>query len=178
MQYRRSNIPGATYFFTVVTYNRQRIFETPETLSLLRHSFRYVKDKHPFDIDAIVVLPDHLHCLWTLPLNDADFSTRWRLVKSHFSRYCSSTYKQEQSSSRLKKGEQTIWQRRFWEYQIRDEHDFAKHADYIHYNPVKHGLVKLPSDWPYSSFHRCVEQGIYQKDWGGGVVDSIDYIGE
>ncbi len=129
----------------------------------------------PFIVDAIVVLPDHLHCIWTLPDNDADFSTRWRLIKSEVSRHCSEGYKRQRSSSRLAKGEQAIWQRRFWEHQIRDDRDFAQHVDYIHYNPVSHGLVAAPKDWRYSSFHRYVRGGIYPEDWGAdgqAIVDS------
>lgn len=124
MQYRRATTPGATYFFTVVTYNRQHLFKTEPTIQLLRQSFLTVKQRHPFDIDAIVVLPDHLHCLWTLPEGDADFSTRWRLIKTYFSRHCPEQYKHKRSLARFKKKEQAIWQRRFWEHQIRNERDF------------------------------------------------------
>jgi putative transposase len=166
MQYRRAQTPGATYFFTVVTYQRQTLFGFPETVELLRQSFRLVKRRHPFVIDAMVVLPDHLHCIWTLPQEDADFSMRWRLIKSDFSRHCPDLYKRKKSASRIKKREQAIWQRRFWEHQIRDERDFARHVDYIHYNPVSHGLVKAPKDWEYSSFHRYVRDGCYPIDWG------------
>ncbi|WP_458789442.1 REP-associated tyrosine transposase [Adonisia turfae] len=151
MQYRRFRREGGTYFFTVVAYNRQQLFETPEMVELLRASFRKVKQRHPFTIDAIVILPDHLHCLWTLPQGDANFSTRWRLIKSEFSRHCPEEYKQLRSLARYKKQEQTVWQRRFWEHLIRNEDDFARHVEYIHYNPVKHGLVQNPHDWPYSS---------------------------
>lgn len=153
MQYRRDKTPGATYFFTVVTYDRQRIFGSDETVGLLREAFRYVKRRHPFEIDAIVVLPDHIHCLWTLPAMDADYSTRWRLIKGHFSRYCPSKYRKPLSSARIKKKEQAVWQRRFWEHRIRDNRDYTNHVNYIHRNPVKHGLVTTPTDWPYSSIH-------------------------
>ncbi|MEA5465830.1 REP-associated tyrosine transposase [Leptothoe sp. PORK10 BA2] len=179
MQYRRATTPGATYFFTVVTYNRQRLFATDETIQLLRYAFHRVKQSHPFDIDAIVILPDHLHCLWTMPDGDADFSTRWRLIKTDFSRHCPELYKRRRSLSRYQKKEQAIWQRRFWEHQIRDERDFVRHVDYIHYNPVSHRLVSAPCDWPYSSFHRYVEQGVYSKDWGASEdLDLADGIGE
>lgn len=166
MQYRRAKTAGATYFFTVVTYQRQRLFSQPETIGLLRQSFRTVKQNHPFTIDAIVVLPDHLHCIWTLPSEDADFSQRWRLIKSEFSRHCPQQFKRQPSSSRLSKGEQAIWQRRFWEHEIRDELDFKSHVEYIHYNPVHHRLVEAPKDWTYSSFHRYVQDGFYAVDWG------------
>ncbi|NJL38970.1 MAG: transposase [Leptolyngbyaceae cyanobacterium SM1_4_3] len=177
MQYRRAKTAGATYFFTVVTYQRQRLFHQPEMVDLLRSAFRTVKARFPFAIDAIVVLPDHLHCLWTLPEGDADFSKRWRLIKSEFSRHCPDVYKQQRSASRLDKGEQAIWQRRFWEHQIRDERDFAQHVDYVHYNPVGHRLVMAPRDWVYSSFHRYVQDGWYSLDWGAeGKVEFEDGI--
>lgn len=158
MKYRRAQTPGATYAFTLVTYNRQPIFQSPETINILRQSFRVVKKQHPFHIDAIVILPDHLHCLWTLPENDANFSTRWRLIKSHFTRHCPEQDKQPRSFSRFKKKEQAVWQRRFWEHQIRNDDDFNRHVDYIHFNPVKHGYVKTPYEWPYSSFQRHINQ--------------------
>lgn len=166
MHYRRTKTPGATYFFTVVTHQRQHIFREAQTIALLRTAFRTVKAKHPFTIDAIVVLPDHLHCLWTLPEEDANFSTRWRLIKSEFSRHCPDPYKRQCSKSRQSKGEQAVWQRRFWEHRIQDESDLIQHVDYIHYNPVKHGLVEAPKDWAYSSFHRFVREGVYAEDWG------------
>ncbi len=121
---------------------------------------------HPFSIDAIVILPDHLHCLWTLPETDANFSTRWRLIKSYFSRKCDIQYQGEISESRQKKQEKAIWQRRYWEHFIKDEQDFINHVEYIHYNPVRHGYVTAVKDWQYSSFHRYVEKGIYDQDWG------------
>ncbi|MGB3495818.1 MAG: transposase [Elainellaceae cyanobacterium] len=171
MRYRRTTTPGATYFFTVVTYQRQNLFHDTETIATLREAFHTVKLNHPFTIDAIVVLPNHLHCIWTLPPGDADFSTRWRLIKSTFSRHCPQRYKQVRDSSRLHKKEQAIWQRRFWEHQIRDERDFENHVNYIHYNPVHHRFVNRPNDWLYSSFHRYVEMGIYDVDWGSeGVI--------
>jgi putative transposase len=172
MEYRRATTPGATYFFTVVTYNRQRLFEHPDTVQLLRAAFHHVKQRHPFTLDAMVVLPDHLHCLWTLPFDDANFSTRWRLIKAEFSRHCPEQYKRRRSLSRLKKQEQAVWQRRFWEHQVRKEADFQHYLDYIHYNPVGHQLVESPKDWPYSSFRRYVSQGWYSEDWGAnGVIE-------
>ncbi|MGK7882855.1 MAG: transposase [Crocosphaera sp.] len=166
MQYRRAKTPGATYFFTLVTYRRRPILGESENIDLLREAFRYVIKKHPFKIDAIVILPEHLHCLWTLPENDANFSTRWRLIKSYFSRKCRAYYQGNMTLSRTKKGEKAIWQRRFWEHQIRDNRDFINHVEYIHYNPVHHGLVNAPKDWSYSSFHRYVEAGVYDVMWG------------
>jgi putative transposase len=170
MQYRRSTTQGVTYFFTLVTHQRRPFLCHPANISLLREAFRYVKAEHPFHIDAAVVLPDHLHCLWTLPDGDHNFSSRWRLIKSYFSRGCNPVYRLPPSTSRRKKQEQAVWQRRFWEHQIRDERDFIQHVEYIHYNPVKHGLVSAPRDWPYSSFHRYVRCGVYPADWGTGKV--------
>ncbi len=166
MQYRRAKTSEATYFFTVVTHNRRKILCEPENVDLLRNAFRYVMKQHPFKIDAIVILPEHLHCLWTLPENDADFSNRWRLIKSYFSRQCQDKYQGKISTSRQHKGEKAVWQRRFWEHQIRDERDLVSHVEYIHYNPVRHGLVNAPKDWPYSSFHRYVQNEIYDLMWG------------
>ena len=128
----------------------------------------------PFEIEAMVVLPDHLHCMWTLPEGDADFSERWRRIKGRFSRQCVAEYQQPVSVSRSRKGEKAVWQRRFWEHQIRDEVDFSNHVDYIHYNSVKHGLVGTPRDWPYSSFHKYVCDGIYPEDWGAEISPNLD----
>ncbi|MGK7922296.1 MAG: transposase [Trichodesmium sp.] len=166
IEYRRAKTPGATYFFTVVTYNRQKILCKPENVDLLRKAFRYVMEKHLFKIDAVVILPDHIHSLWTLPENDADVSTRWRLIKSYFSRKCYSQYEEKNSTYRQHKKEKNVWQRRFWEHQIRGDSDFTNHIKYIHYNPVHHGLVTAPSYWEYSSFHRYVKAGIYDQTWG------------
>ena len=146
----------------------------PDNVALLREAFRKVMEQHPFQIDAAVILPDHLHCLWTLPPGDADFSTRWRLIKSYFSRHCGESCAGPVSASRQRKQEKAVWQRRFWEHQIRDEVDFARHLEYIHYNPVKHGLVESPLDWEYSSFHRYVRQGIYNSEWGAEEVVSFE----
>ena len=132
----------------------------------LRDAFRYVMERHPLIIDAVFILPDHLHCMWTLPENDQDFSTRWRLIKSYFSRKCQVSFQEKMTLSRQQKGEKAIWQRRFWEHQIRDDRDFINHVEYIHYNPVHHGLVNAPKDWQYSSFHRYVEAGVYDVMWG------------
>ncbi|WP_346291681.1 REP-associated tyrosine transposase [Sphaerothrix gracilis] len=148
----------------VVTYNRQHLFQSDKTVQLLRQAIHTVKQRYPFDIDAIVLLPDHLHCIWTLPEGDANFSTRWRLIKTDFSRHCPENYKCQRSLARYKKKEQAIWQRRFWEHQIRDQEDFERHVDYIHYNPVRHQLVDAPRKWPHPSFHRYVEQGCYSDD--------------
>ena len=162
--YRRYRIEGGTYFFTVNLAERNRTLLT-EHIGILREAFREVKEAHPFKIDAIVILPDHLHTIWTLPNGDHDFSQRWRQIKSAFSREIA---KEERiSQSRLRKQERGIWQRRFWEHVVRDKEDFNRHVDYIHINPVKHGYVKKVADWPYSSFHQYVRLGILPVDWAG-----------
>ena len=166
MRYRRAQIKGGTYYFTLVTNNRAQFLTKSENISLLRYSFKYVKKRHPFKIDAIVIMPDHLHSIWTLPEGDNNFSKRWRLIKSNFTMKCKEKNIYVPDKSRRIKKEQAVWQRRFWEHLIRDEKDYLKHVEYIHYNPVKHGYVTAPIDWHYSSFHKFVQQGIYNKDWG------------
>ena len=166
MQYRRAQIKGGTYFFTVVTYNRRKFLCQPSSIERLRASIGTVMKTYPFKIDAIVILPDHIHCIWTLPAGDHDFSTRWRLIKSRFTQAIKANFNEIVSPSRRQKQEQAVWQRRFWEHLIRDERDFNHHIDYIHFNPVKHGLVKAPKDWRYSSFYRYVQAGWYDEDWG------------
>lgn len=161
-QYTRAYVPGGTFFFTVALLERKQRLLT-DHVDLLREAFRKVHQKRPFHIDAIVVLPDHLHCVWTLPPDDPDFSTRWRLIKTAFVRGIPTG--ERLSPRRQRVGERGIWQRRFWEHMIRDERDFATHLDYVHYNPVKHGHVQRVADWPHSSFHRYVHEGVYSLDW-------------
>ncbi|MDR3415700.1 MAG: transposase [Nevskia sp.] len=162
-RYIRAFVPGGTFFFTVALLERRKSLLT-EHIDLLRQSFVEVRSARPFRVDAIAVMPDHLHCLWTLPPGDADFSMRWHAIKTAFSRGIEPG--ERRSERRWKKNERGIWQRRFWEHTIRDECDFERHADYIHFNPVKHGHVPRTADWPFSSFHRYVERGIYSPDWG------------
>lgn len=163
-RYVRALIPGGSFFFTVALLERQRTLLV-DHIDDLRAAFRQVRAERPFHIDAIVILPDHLHCIWQLPPDDADFSTRWRRIKSVFSR--SIDPGERLSERRRAKGERGIWQRRFWEHSLRDERDFAAHIDYIHFNPVKHGHVTRVIDWPHSSFHRYVKAGVYPEDWAG-----------
>ena len=177
MQYRRTCTPGGCYFFTVVTEGRRPVFDNEKTVGLLREAFRIVKMNRWFRIDAIVVLPDHLHCIWTLPPDDADFATRWRLIKTWFTKHCSSELRDGTNPVRVRKGEQAVWQRRYWEHIIRDEEDFRGHVDYIHYNPVKHGYVKSPVDWQYSSFRRYVVRGILPQNWGGVEMSFPENVG-
>jgi putative transposase len=169
-RYRRSRVPGTTYFFTVNTYRRQRILTLPEVFVTLRNALRAVRDQHPFRIDALAVLPDHLHTLWTLPPDDADYALRWSLIKRQVSQSARHLIAQAQSASRVKRREIGFWQRRYWEHQIHDDADFARHMDYVHYNPVKHGLVEQVRDWPYSTFHRHVRMKMYPIDWAGGDI--------
>ena len=176
MRYRRVKIEGRTYFFTLATHNRRPFLCDPSNVELVRQAFRYTIQRHPMEIDAFVLLPDHLHSIWTLPEGDHNFSMRWRLVKSHFSRHCQDKYGGIVSASRQGKRERAFWQRRFWEHMIRDDEDFVKHVEYIHYNPVKHGLVNAPKDWEYSSFHRYVQVGLYDEMWG--AIDEISFESE
>ena len=163
--YRRAYIKGGTYFFTVVIHDRRPVFKDKYTVDLLKNSFKRVMLAYPFEVDSIVVLPDHLHCIWILPDNDSDFSTRWRLIKSDFSRNYLVAPAAEISDSRRMKKERGIWQRRFWEHTIRNESDLNIHRDYIHYNPVKHGLVDSLATWQYSSYNAFVKKGLYPADW-------------
>lgn len=173
--YRRNFIAGGAFFFTVNLAERRLALLTTH-IDKLRAAFREIRARHPFTIEAIVVLPDHLHAVWRLPEGDADFATRWRLIKSAFSR--SIAVGERISASRAAKGERGIWQRRYWEHMIRDEDDFARHVDYIHINPVKHGLVTRVRDWPHSSFHRMVKDGVYPEDWAGDLPDRGEEFGE
>ncbi|WP_375740147.1 transposase [Pseudomonas boanensis] len=173
--YRRDHTPGATWFFTLNLADRDSRLLT-EQIDLLRASFRYCLKRHPWNIDAIVILPDHLHALCTLPAGDADYALRWRLIKTGFSRVL--PRREQASESRLSKGERGIWQRRFWEHRIRDDADFARHVDYIHHNPRKHGYVERVADWPWSSFHRYVKARILPLDWAGDGGDVEHGAGE
>lgn len=160
--YRRVWCPGGTYFFTVNLLQRQENDLLVRHIDLLRAVVISVRRAHPFVIHGWVVLPDHLHCVIELPQGDADYATRWRLIKMGFSKGLSQTEKR--SAARMRRGERGIWQRRYWEHLIRDERDFNAHRDYVHINPVKHDLVKCVADWPYSTFHKLVEQGVYPLD--------------
>lgn len=174
VNYRRSQEKGGTYFFTVNLKNRKEIYLT-QYIEHLRKSFRLVQQQYPFKIIASVVLPEHLHMVWTLPEGDADFSTRWKMIKNKFTR-CLVTEGAEIYKNR--QGEYNCWQRRFWEHQIRDDSDLARHVDYIHFNPVKHGYVSRVSDWPYSSFYQYVKQGVLDINWAGDVCRDSGEFGE
>ena len=160
--YRRNRVPGGTYFFTINLLDRSRPLLI-ERIDLLRSAVRRVHELRPFHIDAWVVLPEHMHTLWTLPEGDADYRGRWQAIKMLFSKAIKPG--EPRSPSRQIRGERGIWQRRYWEHTIRNDHDHAAHMDYIHFNPVKHGLVTNVVDWPYSSFHRSVAMGLYPANW-------------
>lgn len=164
MRYRRANATGATWFFTVNLVDRKSDLLIRH-IDTLHEAVRLTRRNHPFDIVAMVVLPDHLHAVWTLPPDDADYPMRWALIKAAFSRQLPRT--ELIGDSRLRKRERGIWQRRYWEHQIRDEADLQAHVDYIHFNPVKHGHAHKAADWPYSSIHRYIERGWLSSDWGG-----------
>ena len=171
MRYRRVVIKGASYFFTVVTHQRQRLFDDPLVAEMLTDAISKIRERHPFEVEAQVILPDHLHAVWTLPDGDANYAARWRLIKEAFTRgYCKSYGPGERTEAARMRGEQPVWQRRFWEHTIRDDRDFADHIDYIHLNPIEHGLVYAPRDWPHSTFAKWVERGVYDSTWGSGEM--------
>jgi putative transposase len=166
--YRRNFVRGGTYFFTVVAHMRRPILSTPDALRSLRTARRTVARERPFDLIAVVLLPDHLHTVWSLPPGDLDYSTRWGQIKEAFTRSFRSSGGTEgpRSLSRVRKRERAVWQRRFWEHTVRDEDDLERCVDYVHWNPVKHGLVERVQDYPWSSFHRYVRAGDYDIGWG------------
>jgi len=172
-RYRRAQ-GGNTFFFTVVLADRSSTLLV-DHVDRLRRIYQTIQQRRPFETVAICILPDHLHAIWSLPEDDADFSSRWNLIKGGFSRGLEG---QERSESKLLKREKGIWQRRYWEYAIRDDADLERHVDYIHFNPVKHGLVPRVHDWALSSFHRYVEQGDLPVDWGGDMRDIAGQFGE
>ncbi|MCP3369077.1 REP-associated tyrosine transposase [Bradyrhizobium cajani] len=163
VRYRRNFVPGGTFFFTV-TLDDRRSSALVDHVDKLRTAFRVTRAERPFTIDAIVILPDHLHVIMTLPEDDSDFSGRWKRLKGLFTHQLAASGVPISGNGR---GEFALWQRRFWEHTIRDETDFERCTDYIHYNPVKHGLVASPIDWPHSSLHRYVRAGVLPADWGG-----------
>jgi putative transposase len=165
--YRRNWQPGGTFFFTVNLAERHNNDLLTRHIDLLRHAVRVTKTAHPFDIVAWVVLPEHMHAIWTLPPGDTDYSMRWRAIKSIFSRGLPPT--ETSTATRQSRGERGIWQRRFWEHTIRDERDLENHIAYVHYNPVKHGHAARPIDWLYSSFHRFVRDELLPEDWAVGT---------
>jgi putative transposase len=172
--YRRYRVEGGCWFFTVNLLDRRKRLLV-EHIADLREATAWTMRRHPFRIDAFVVLPDHLHAIWTLPDGDSDFSMRWRLIKTRFARALPRT--EPLSTTRVANGERGIWQRRFWEHLIRNDNEFGHYADYCAINPVKHRHVRRAVDWPYSSFHRDLRRGIYTEDWGT-AIDVTGAFGE
>ena len=169
MRYRRNLALGGTFFFTVVTWRRQPFFADEANICLLRNAIEAVKKKHPFCIDAMVVLPDHVHCIWSLPSGDGNYPLRWRLIKTGFTKHYNS-----HSGTHLQSLGNTgdagvvthkLWQPRYWEHTIANDNDLARYIDYIHYNPVKHGYAATVREWKLSSFHRYVAAGVYPANW-------------
>ncbi len=174
--YRRAWSLGGTWFFTVTLLERHNNPLLTQYIDVLRQAVARTRADHPFVIHAWVVLPDHLHCVIELPEGDTDFSLRWRLIKARFSHAIPNT--QWRNAARQRRGERAIWQRRFWEHLIRDQADFNAHMDYVHINPVKHGLVSSVIEWPYSTFHHLVQEGVYPLDWAGVGVNDLTLCGE
>ncbi|MBB1520204.1 REP-associated tyrosine transposase [Aquipseudomonas guryensis] len=174
VNYRRARVAGACYFLTLALRDRSSDLLLRYS-DELRMALRQVSSAKPFKLPAAVVLPEHLHLLMWLPEDDADFSSRVRMFKSLFIQHLQA---RGERVSINPKGEASIWQRRFWEHLIRDEQDFAAHVDYIHANPMKHGLVLRAADWPLSSFHRYVQRGLLPSEWCGGVQEQVVGAGE
>lgn len=183
-RYRRVCVPGGTYFFTVVTHKRRPIFSDDGVRALLRRAIEETRQRRPFEVVAMCLLPDHLHCIWSLPEDDCDYSTRWSCIKGAFTRkYLARCRRVGQAPpyanpSRRRTGEAAVWQRRFWGHLVTDEDELSAIVDYIHYNPVKHGLATRVADWPWSTFERYVKDGVYDLDWGGDfTADCVDIQG-
>ncbi len=175
--YRRAHLPGGTFFFTLVTDQRLPIFSSEEARHLLGETIRECQLERPFELNAIVLLPDHLHAIWTLPRGDTDYSTRWGIIKATFTKRWLAMRKAEAEVTPGRRAERRrgIWQPRFWEHALEDEDDFERHFDYIHYNPVKHGFVRCPHEWKPSSFHRWVAKGVYPANWACGLGKPPDF---
>ena len=170
VNYRRSFVPGGTFFFTVTLQNRKS-FLLIKKINLLKEAVRQVKEQHPFQIKAYVILPEHLHMIWELPTDDSDYSMRWKKIKTLFSKGIN---KSGFKLLKTKHNEFRLWQRRFWEHAIKDLDDFENHIHYIHYNPIKHNLVHNLADWPHSSFHYYVQTGQLNASWGGSTMNRVD----
>jgi putative transposase len=174
-RYRRAHVEGGVFFFTVTLADRSSDVLVRH-VDRLRRIYASIQKRYPFETVAICVLPDHLHAIWSLPEADTDFPLRWSLIKAGFSRGLPG--ERQRSTSKISRRERGIWQRRYWEHAIRDDADLERHVDYIHFNPVKHGNVSQVCDWPHSSFHRYVTQGVLPLDWGGHVADTAGTFGE
>ena len=174
-RYHRAKVEGGTFFFTVALADRSSDLLI-SAIDRLQRIYRSVQQRHPFETVAFCVLPDHMHTVWSLPDGDADYSRRWSLIKSGFSRGLAA--ETAPSKSKISKRERGLWQRRYWEHAIRDDADLERHVDYIHFNPVKHGHASRVCDWPHSSFHRYFERGVLPVDWGGDLGEIAGHFGE
>lgn len=174
-RYRRARIEGGLFFFTIALADRSSDLLVRE-IDRLRRAYREVQAKQPFETEAICILPDHLHAIWSLPSGDPDFASRWMRIKANFARGL--PVSAARSVSKVAKREKGTWQRRYWEHAVRDERDFERHVDHIHYNPMKHGLVPRVVDWPHSSFHRYVERGILPADCDGDMRNLSGHFGK
>ena len=165
--WRRAHVPGGSYFFTVVTDRRARFLTDAPARPLLGSLIRRCQLKWPFTINALVLLPDHLHAIWSLPPGDDEYSKRWGWIKKEFTKNWLALGGKElrQTAGRRRDRRRGVWQPKFWEHTLETDDDFERHFDYVHYNPVKHGFVKCPRDWPWSSFHRWVQAGVYPDHW-------------
>ena len=174
--YRRCYVAGGCYFFTLVTEQRAPILANDAARDLLREAIRACQRQWPFTVNALVLLPDHLHAILTLPAGDCDYSKRWGFIKKYFTHHwlAANGVEQSVSLSRQHQRRRGVWQRRFWEHALRDERDYQRHLDYLHYNRVKHGLVSAVVDWPYCSFHRFVNDGFYFPHWGRDMAADFD----
>ncbi len=170
--YIRNRIKGGTYFLTMNLANRKSELLT-KYINEFRHACQLTKQNHDFELHAMVLLPDHVHMLITLADNSDNYAVIISSIKTHFSRQIKKSVSEIINHSRIRRRERGIWQRRYWEHRIRDELDYQRHMDYIHYNAVKHGYVRRPMDWPYSTFQQCVEKGLYFSDWGGVGINGI-----
>jgi putative transposase len=177
--YRRIHATGGTFFFTAVTYERLPIFSNDPSVEILQKVIDKTRSRYPFDQIAFCILPDHLHCIWRLPMGDEDYSTRWQMIKACFSMEYKhvSGLEGHRTDSRISKRERGIWQRRFWEHTIRDDEDLARHINYIHFNPVKHGLVTRIADCRWSSYHEYLRNGYYDEEWGDRIPEDIVELG-
>jgi putative transposase len=174
-RYRRSKLDGGLYFFTVTLADRSSDLLIRH-IDRLRRVYASVQNRYPFETVAICILPDHLHAIWSLPSGDRNYPLRWSLMKAGFTRGLDEP--SHRSKSKIARRERGLWQRRYWEHRIRDDADFERDVDYVHFNPVKHGLVSQVSDWPFSSFHRYVREGALSADWGGDVRELSGEFGE
>jgi len=181
--FRRAFVPGGSFFFTLVTNGRAPLFNQPVARQLLGTVFRECLEKWPFTINALVLLPEHLHAIWSLPQGDAAYPKRWGWIKKEFTQRWLEQGGHEEaiSAARESEGRRGIWQPRYWEHTLESDDDFERHFDYSHFNPVKHGHVRCPRDWPWSTFHRWVKAGVYPEHWAcskNGVMLDFSDIGD